>query len=258
MPSEIKELYRFRELLYAFIIRGLKAKYKNSFLGIFWSLLNPLLNVLIFAFIFTVIIKIDIKDYPIYLLCAIFPWNFFNSSLANGVVSIAEDSHLVKNTSFPIQVIPLSVVVVNFINLLIDLGILIFVLCVIGKCPNIFWLYLPFLLAMEFILVSAVAIFLSGAYIIFRDLNFILNFFLRLFFYFVPVVYTFVFIPLKLRGIYFMNPLAVVIDSFTRIFLYGVAPDFKWLAIAFLETMLLFIFCFGIFGKIKKIIPERI
>ena len=128
MIQAIKDLIKYRELLLALLIRGFKAKYKNSFLGIFWSLLNPLLNVLIFAFIFTVIIKIDIKNYPLYLLCTIFPWNFFNSALINSVVSIVEDSHFVKNTSFPIEMLPLAVVIVNLVNFLIELSILIVIL----------------------------------------------------------------------------------------------------------------------------------
>src|SRR3989338_2128064 len=113
MIREIKDIFKFKELILALLIRGFKAKYKNSFLGIFWSLFNPLLNVLIFTFIFTVIIKIGIKDYPFYLLCAIFPWNFFNSALINSVVSIVEDAQFVKNTFFPTEIIPLAVVLVN-------------------------------------------------------------------------------------------------------------------------------------------------
>ena len=76
MFFQLKNIFHFRGLVYAFLVRGFKAKYKNSFLGIFWSLLNPLFNVLIFSFVFTVIFKIGIRDYPLYLLSRGIPLEF--------------------------------------------------------------------------------------------------------------------------------------------------------------------------------------
>ena len=258
MIREIKNLIKFRELIFALLIRGFKAKYKNSFLGILWSLLNPLLNVLIFTFIFTVIIKINIKDYPLYLLCAIFPWNFFHSTLINSVVSIVEDEHLVKNASFPAEIIPLAVVIVNLINFVIDLLILIPFLLLLGVGFKASWFYIPFLVIIETALLTGISILISGAYVFFRDLNFILNLCLRLFFYFVPAIYTVEFVPAHLRTVYLLNPMAVLIDNFAKALLLGVAPDFKWVGIASVEIIFIFILCFNIFQRIKRVLPERI
>lgn len=254
----IKTFFDYRHLFFALVIRDLKEKYKNSLLGIFWSLLNPLLNVLIFAFVFAVIIKIDIKDYPLYLLSTMFAWNFFNTSLINAVVSIVEDNHFVKNTPFPNEIIPLAVVAVNLINFIIDLVILFLVLFFLGKSFKPAYFYIPFLVLIEFILASGLAIFLSGLYVIFRDLNFILNLFLRLFFYFIPVVYTISFVPSGLRFFYLLNPLAVIIDGFARVLFYSCAPDFKLLAFAFLESVIIFILCLSAFQRLRNIIPERL
>ncbi len=258
MFISLTRLIKFRGLILALIIRGFKEKYENSFLGIFWSLLNPLLNVLIFAFIFSVIIKINIKDYPLYLLSTMFAWNFFNTSLINSVVSIVEDNHFVKNTPFPNEIIPLAVVVVNLVNFFIDLLILFLVLFLLGKGFKAAYFYVPFLVLIEFILVCGLSILSSGIYVIFRDINFILNLFLRLFFYFLPVIYTIGFVPSSLRFFYLLNPLAVIIDSFARILFYGIAPDFKWLLFAFLESIIIFILCWGVFQRLRKIIPERL
>jgi len=258
MIKAIKTIFEYRQLIFALMVRGFKEKYKNSFLGIFWSLLNPLLNVLIFAFIFTVIIKIGIKNYPLYLLCTIFPWNFFHTALTNSVVSILEDVYFVKNTSFPNEAIPLAVVIVNFINFLIDLLILFCILLLLGKSINALWLYVPFLLIIEFFLVLGLSVLSAGLYVIFRDLNFILNLILRLFFYFIPVIYTIEFVPRNLRFIYQLNPLAVIIDGFAKVLFYGVAPDLKWTIFAFLEVIVIFLISFKIFQRIKKIIPERL
>lgn len=259
MLSQFKNVFRFRWLMYAFLVRGFKAKYKNSFLGIFWSLLNPLFNVLIFSFIFKAILKIEIKDYPLYLLCAVFPWNLFNSALTNSVVSIVEDSSFVKNTHFPLEIIPLAVAAVNFVNFLIELAVLLAFLFFLGRLPDgVLWLYLPVLVFMEFILVSGLSVLSAGVFVLFRDFNFILNFFLRLFFYFVPVVYTLEFVPHKWHSLYLLNPLAVIIDGFTRVFFFNATPDISRMAMALLESGLIFIFCFWVFNRVRRYIPERL
>ena len=259
MFFQLKNIFHFRGLVYAFLVRGFKAKYKNSFLGIFWSLLNPLFNVLIFSFVFTVIFKIGIKDYPLYLLCAVFPWNFFNSALTNSVVSIVEDSSFVKNTNFPLEIIPLAVAAVNFVNFLIELAVLLVFLFFLGRWPQgVLWFYLPVLVFVEFILVSALSVFSSGVFVLFRDFNFILNFFLRLFFYFVPVVYTMEFVPHKWHSLYLLNPLAVIIDGFSRVFFFNRAPSVPGLASALFSSAMIFIFCLWAFNKMKRRIPERL
>jgi lipopolysaccharide transport system permease protein len=258
MLKEIKNIFQYRELLFALIVRGIKSKYKNSFLGIFWSLLNPLLNVLIFAFIFSVVIKVDIKNYPLYVLCVIFAWNFFNSTLINSVVSIVEDEHLVKNVCFPIELIPLSVVIVNLVNFLVDLLILILILFAMGVGFKPAWIYLPALIAIELFLICGLSVIFSALYVIFRDINFILNVALRLFFYFVPVVYAVEFVPLSLRRLYLFNPLAVVVDGFAKILYLGRAPDTAWLLLAACESVLIFFFSFVFLRRIKKLLPERL
>lgn len=258
MISELKTIFQYRQLLFALTMKSFKSKYKNSLLGIFWSLLNPLLNVLIFTFIFSVIIKINIKDYPLYLLCTILPWNFFNSAVSNSVGSIVEDGHVVKNTFFPYEAIPIAITIAHLINFLIDLLILLPILILFGRGVSIIWLHIPFLVFIEFVLTCALSIFMAGLYVLFRDLNFILNLSLRLFFYFVPVVYTLELVPKNLHYFYLLNPLAVIVDSFAKIFFYRITPDFKWLILASLESIIIFILCFIIFQRIKKIIPERL
>lgn len=258
MIREIGNLFKSRELFFALLVRGFKAKYKNSYLGIFWSLLNPLLNVAIFSFVFSVIIKIDIKQYPLYLFSTMFIWTFFSSSLSNSIVSIVEDTHFVKNAAFNFEVIPLSVVLVNFVNFLIDLCILTGVLLVLGKSIGIGILYVPVLLIIALLLTSGVSLLAAGMFVLFRDMNFILQLFLKLFFYFVPVVYSLELVPLNLRCLYLVNPLAVVVDGFARVFYYRSALDASILWIAGAESLLIFFVCIYVFGRLRSIIPERL
>jgi ABC-2 type transport system permease protein len=251
-------MFKYNELVFALLIRGFKAKYKNSFLGIFWSLLNPLINVAIFAFVFSVIIKIDIKQYPLYLLSTMFIWTFFSSSVSNSIVSIVENTHFVKNAAFSFEMIPLAVVLVNFVNLLIDLCILLVIFIIFGKGIGTEVLYLPILLAIALLLTGGVSLLSAGLFVLFRDLNFILQLFLKLFFYFVPVVYALEFVPEALRPFYNVNPLAVVIDGFARVFYYRSAPNAAALCLAAAESLLIFMACFYVFRRLRSIIPERL
>jgi|GEM_PF-171976 len=253
----INAFSRHRELFRALLVRGFKAKYKNSFLGIFWSLLNPLLNVLVFAVIFTFILKLPVREYPLYLLCAIFPWSFFNGALTNSAVAIVEDAHFVKNTAFPVALIPLAVIAVNFVNFIVDCSILLLVLAAMGRA-NIYWVFLPAICLVELALVCGLGLLCAGAFVKFRDVNFILNFFLRLFFYFCPVVYTLGMVPSGLRALYLSNPLAVIIDQFTCILYQGNAPDAGLLLLAAGESAVICGACFWLFNRMKPTIPERL
>lgn len=257
MRTGFDAVLRHRELFRALLVRGFKAKYKNSFLGIFWSLLNPLLNVLVFAVIFTFILKLPVREYPLYLFCAILPWSFFNGALTNSAVAIVEDAHFVKNTVFPVGLIPLAVVAVNFVNFIVDCSLLLIVLAVMGRA-NIYWLYLPVIFIVGLVLVSGPGLLCAGAFVKFRDVNFILNFFLRLFFYFCPVVYTLEMVPSGLRVFYFANPLAVIIDQLTRILYQGAAPDAGLLLLAAGESAAVCVACFWLFNRMKPTIPERL
>ncbi len=151
-----------------------------------------------------------------------------------------------------------QIVTANFINFLIDLSILLLVMFFLGKGISMLWLYIPFLVIIEFILTCGLAVILAGIYVIFRDLSFMVNLSLKLFFYFIPVIYSIEFVPLDLRFVYKLNPLAIVIDGFAKVLFYGITPDFHWLMVAFLESAIIFILSFSIFQRIKRFIPERL
>jgi len=254
----IVDLIHNRQLLLAFLERGFKTKYKNSYLGIFWSLLNPLANVLIFTLVFTVFIKINIKEYPLFLLCTILPWTFFHAALTNGLVSIVEDAHFVKNAAFPTAVIPFAVVGVNLVNFLLELLMLMPVLIVWGNGISTAWIFLPLLIFLQTLLVAGLTLLAAALFVFLRDLNFIMHLGLRLFFYIVPAVYTIDFVPKHLRFFYFLNPLAVLIDGYSSILMHGHAPSLSWLSFTTVEIVLITYGCALLFKKMRFSIAERI
>src|SRR3990172_8173834 len=121
MLAELKELWRFRELLYSMVERELKIRYKNSFLGFFWSLLNPLLTVAVLTYVFRNYVGLETKNLSAYILAAYLPFIFFQMSVLDSAQSVLSNIQLIKKIYFPREILPLAQVISNFIHLLLAL-----------------------------------------------------------------------------------------------------------------------------------------
>ena len=120
-----KELYNYRELLKTNVQKEIRGKYKKSFLGIFWSFLNPLLQLVVYAFIFPIILKNNQENYLMFLFVALIPWTFFTTSLTQGTDTVVQNGNIVKKVYFPRTILPISVVTSGAINFLISTVIII-------------------------------------------------------------------------------------------------------------------------------------
>jgi len=131
-------------------VRDLKVRYKSSALGIAWSWLNPLLMMVVYTIVFTVFLpRDDIPHYPIFLLCGLLPWNFFNDAVFQATGSIVSNAHLIKKVYFPREVLPISIALSNLVNFIISLPVL-FILAFIFGAPLTWWaLLLPFTIAIQ-------------------------------------------------------------------------------------------------------------
>src|SRR5687768_7647845 len=123
MLANLKELWSFRELLFTLVERELKIRYKNSFLGFFWSLLNPLITVLVMTFVFKYVFNFETPSLSAYILAAYLPFIFFQMSLMDSAQSVLAALPIVRKIYFPRAVLPLAMVVSNFIHLLLALAV---------------------------------------------------------------------------------------------------------------------------------------
>ena len=130
MISVFKNLYKYRELLKTNIKKEIRGKYKNSFLGVLWSFLNPLLQIAVYALVFPFILKNTQDNYVIFLCCGLIPWAFFSTTISRSAFTMVENGNIIKKVYFPREILPISVVTsetVNFlISTLIILGFVIF------------------------------------------------------------------------------------------------------------------------------------
>jgi ABC-type polysaccharide/polyol phosphate export permease len=185
------DLYRYRELFRSLFRRDLQAKYKGSVLGVAWSVANPLLLMGIYVLVFSLLLKAvnGVPHYPLFLLSGLALWVFFASSLQSAARSMLDNANLIKKTRFPRQLVPLSVVATQLVTFGVMLaGLLIANFVVIPKARSTEWLALP--LAVPFLaLVGGIALAVSAANVVFRDVEHLVSALLLPWFFLTPVIY---------------------------------------------------------------------
>lgn len=237
-----QELWRYRELLWTLAYRDFRIRYAQTFIGIAWGVLNPLLTLVILSFVFGVVAKVPTNGTPhvIYTIVGLCAWTYFANVVAEAGQSIIGAQEMVQKIYFPRLIIPLSKAITGLIDLFIVLLILIVLLIFYQVVPskNIIWLPLFIFLA----IVSGLAggIWLSALTIRFRDFRFITPLILRLGMFATPIAYPTAAIPEAYRFLFYLNPMAGVVDGF-RWSILGSAPpsSFAWLSFAFLLVFLL-------------------
>ncbi len=231
MIADLRELYRYRELIRNLVARDLKARYKNSILGFFWSLVNPLLMMIVFSVVFVYMMpNANIAHFPIFALCAILPWNFFTSSIMGSVNSIVGNAHLIKKVYFPREVLPISTVIANLVNFMLALIVLFAMLYIAGIGLTRWVVLLPVVIVVQFIFTLGLAFMLSTLNVFYRDTGMIMDVILLAWFFLTPIMYPIDILPpekvvlgLTLpvqRLTYILNPMASLIASYRSI-LYG-------------------------------------
>jgi lipopolysaccharide transport system permease protein len=227
-------LYRYRDLVRNLVARDLKVRYKNSLLGIIWSMLNPLGMMLVFTVVFTILIPGNpIDRFPVFLMCGLLPWNWFSGSVVGSMYSVIGNASLVKKVYFPREVLPIAMVLSNLVHFLIALVVL-FGLMLFFHTPLTGWIFLlPILIAIQLLFTLGLAFFLSAVNVYYRDTAQIMDVLMLAWFFLTPIFYSADLIPIskEIFGIvvpvqrlaYIVNPMASLIASY-RVILYNSAP----------------------------------
>ncbi|MBN2322083.1 MAG: ABC transporter permease [Acidobacteria bacterium] len=238
MLKLIKEIIKYRELIWALALKDLRVRYKRSFLGFFWALLHPMLMMVVYTIVFSTIFSRKIPNYAIFLVSALFPWTFFTQSLNYSISSIIGNSNLLKKVRIPKSVFPVSAVLSNMINFLLSL-IPLALLILLYRFPfHQTLVFYPVQLLFLFVFSLGIGLFLTTVNVFFRDVSQIIQVVLRAWFYFTPIIYILDFIPTKYHIIFKCNPMYYIIDGFHQIVYYGMIPSTT-------STIMSFIFCFA-------------
>lgn len=225
MISIIREIFDKRNLVRELVIRDLKLRYSRLGFGFLWALLSPLLMVVVFYVVFSLIFKTDTDGVPffIYLLSAILPWSFFQSSLMSSTTSLIDSKNLIKEANVSHYLVPLSITLANMINFLPSFIVLIIATALTLNGVSIFILCLPVVLLVHMLITFGLGLIFSILYVRWRDVRYILEAILLFLFYLIPVFYSISLVELKLPrllyNIYVLNPF-VGLTNLYRIILF--------------------------------------
>lgn len=221
LAAKIKIEYYF-DLLTVLIHKELKLKYKNTALGYLWSLVNPLAFAFVSYIAFKTIIKIQIENYLLFLLAALFPWYWFSNCL-NGAPSIfLSNTSLIKKVNFPRALLLVSHVFLEMIHFVLSLPVIFLVVLIYGYSPHLIWLVgVPLLLVIQFATLYGLTLVVSSLNLFFRDLEKIINVTVTLLFYFTPIIYAENMVPDDYKALVDYNPLAALMLSWRSLFLEG-------------------------------------
>ena len=249
-----QHLQKYRPLLYELVVRDLKVKYRRSFLGYLWSLLNPLLMMAVMSFVFSYIFRYDIENYPLYLICGQTLWGFFNESTNMAMYSVLQNGSLIKKVYIPKFIFPMSRVMSSFTNLLFSMAA-IEVVMLVSRVP-LHWTLLLFWVPLLLLLLFCIGIgmLLSALATFFQDIVHMYGVFTLALTYLTPIFYPVDadFLPQYAMNIIRCNPLYYYITFFRDVTMYGRLPAAYVLVGSVLFSAAALAVGFGVFRKLQK------
>lgn len=258
MINVFKNLYKYRELLKTSVKKEIRGKYKNSFLGVLWSFLNPLLQIAVYAIVFPLILRNTQENYVIFLCCGLIPWTFFSTAITRSASTMIENGNIIKKVYFPREILPISVVTSEAINFIISTVIIMAFVIFGGLGITKYILFYPIVLVAQYIIVLAISFIISSITVYFRDLQHLIGVALQLLFYATPIVYSVDTIPANFKWILNLNPMTYIINGYRAIFYEQQTPDLIPIFILIVIGIICCVIGYLIFNKLQKGFAEEL
>ncbi len=220
-----EEFWKYRDLLRLLVTRNLKLKYRRSFLGYVWSVLNPLLIMCVMTVVFSTMFSRNIENFPVYLFCGQLLFNFMNSSTHQAISSITGNSALLKKTYVPKYIFTLAKITSCLLDLIFSLGALLIVMLVTRAAFSWTFLLFPLVILQLYLFCVGLGLFLSQANVFFRDIEFIYNAVTTAWMYLTPIFYPLESLPQWLAWfVTHLNPMFFYVDQFRSLVYLGTLP----------------------------------
>ena len=212
----MRELWKYRELLYFLTWRDLKVHYKQTALGAAWAVIQPLFMMIVFSVFFGRLARVpsDGVPYPVFTFCALLPWQVFANALTASSNSLVSNQNLITKVYFPRLVVPISAVLGGLVDFAIAFVILIGMLVFYGIVPGWQIVALPAFILFAVMTALAVGLWLSALNVQYRDVRYTINFLIQFWLFATPVAYPSSIIPAQWRVLYGLNPMAGVVEGF--------------------------------------------
>ncbi len=217
--------WKYKDLLKQLVTRDIKLKYRRSFLGYVWSILNPLLIMIVMTLVFSTMFNRNIENFPVYLFCGQLLFNYMNSSTHQAIFSINGNASLLKKTYVPKYIFTMSKITSGLVDLLFSLGALVIVILVTNARVTWHTLFVPVVLLQLYLFCLGLGMFLAQANVFFRDIQYIYNAVTTAWMYLTPIFYPLEALPDKMSWfIKHLNPMYFFIGQFRDLVYYGRFP----------------------------------
>jgi ABC-2 type transport system permease protein len=259
MFNRIQEIISYRDMIGSLVKRELRGKYKGSALGFLWTFINPLCQILVYTIVFSIIVRSDLDNFYVYVITGMIPWLFFDSSMRIGSGCIRYQGDMVNKIYFPREVLPLSCVTANFVNMLLCFIIVFIVLFSSGIGFSLdALLCLPLVMAIEYIMVLGFTLFISAVTVYFKDMEHIVTVLLMAWIYMTPILYPITSLPDKISWIFKLNPMTYVIEAYHAILYYKSIPTLRIISYALAAALVILLIGEMIFKKLDKNFAEEL
>lgn len=239
---DIQEIWNYRELLFTFVKRDLTVRYRQTIIGGLWAIMQPLTTMVIFSFFFGYLAQIsgDGVPYPVFSYSGLILWMYFANALTNSSASVVSASGLFTKVYFPRLIVPLSASMTGIVDYCVALGILVGLMMFYQITPPLIIIFLPLLVALTWMLATGVGFWLSSINVKYRDIGFVVPFFVQLTMYLTPVIYPVSIAP-NFKHILALNPMTGIIETHRALILGVRDVDYLSLSFSIIITLVIFI-----------------
>ncbi len=260
MLETLIDLWRHRDLVVSFALRDIKARYKQTALGIAWAVLQPLSMMVVFTLVFSLFAKIpsDGLPYPIFAYSGLIFWTFFAGGIGSGTVSMVANSSLIRKIHFPRATLLVAGLIAGALDLLVSMSLFLAMMLYYKVSITLTALWALPLLAIQVLFALGVVGLTSAAHVNFRDIGHGLPLMLQLWMFASPVAYPISVIPDWLLPFYLLNPMAPIIDGYRRALLHGAAPDLVAVGISATCVLLFVALALSIFRRAEQTFADVI
>jgi ABC-2 type transport system permease protein len=259
MLASFAAVFQFRELIKNLVAKDLKLKYRGSFFGFLWSLINPLLMMAVYVIAFTKIMPVRGEGFVFLLLLGLVAWTFFAGSASMGAGAIVDNAGLLKTVHFPREVLPISSVLFNFAQYLLTIAVFVPVLLAIYHlAPRPVMLLFLVVILLQLAMTIGIALALSAGTAYFRDIRHLLEIALMVMFWTTPIIYNYQEIPAPWRWPVLLSPMSPFVLAYQQILYYGRVPDPEVCIVGVLYTMVALFGGLAIFTRVQHGFVEQV
>lgn len=261
ISSVIKALLQpfisYKYLLFQLTQKEIKARYKQSFIGYAWVMLNPLSQLVVYSFVFSLVFRFADKQIPyvIFLFAGLLPWTLLQSSISSATQSLVNNIALIRKVNFPREIIPYSMIAAKFVDFLFSALVFLLFTFIYRVSLSVLVIFFPILLLVQLLLTAGLSLFLAAANLFYRDVQYLTNLLLMLWMYMTPIVYPLSMVPEKYLFWYKLNPMVGLIEGY-RSLLFGQELDINLLVFSACSSIVIFLFSFFFFKKSEKIFAD--